>query len=242
MHLAAVDNSGWIRLVFCGCLPRLAIGRGSSCCQSCRFGIAIGLCGLLASSISTLVLGLASAIVGDAVIYGIHVYGAARQEASPYAAARRIAKPLLVGMLTTLAVFAASSFSRIPAYRQLGLMASVSLLLSLLTALYLLPALLPPGRSSTRRQGYAAAPVGPADGPDRPAGLGPAGCRRLPRNPEYFRLRHRAVGWRQPGGCRRRADFQRTWGRGDGELAIVVGQRHKPVTRPSNSTTNSVPC
>ena len=200
-------------------------------------GIAIGLCGLLTSSISMLVLGLASAIVGDAVIYSIHVYGAARQEANPYTAAGRITKPLLVGMLTTLAVFGAFLFSRIPAYRQLGLMACISLLLSFLMAIYLLPALIRPGVRKLvakdvplHQWGRKMAVVSLITW-----GLLAVACflaTRTTFDSDIARLDGVSAAV-----AAAEADFQRTWGRGDGELAIVVasGKTREAAERLNDS-------
>jgi len=58
---------------------------------------------------------------------------------------RRIRVPLLISHLTTLGVFLAFLFSTIPAYRQLGWLTSISLVLSLLAALFVLPGIIKPG-------------------------------------------------------------------------------------------------
>ncbi|MHC4695173.1 MAG: MMPL family transporter [Planctomycetota bacterium] len=109
-------------------------------------GVAIGLSALVQPNLSIMVIGLAATMAGIAVDYGIHVYATVRTETEPFAAARRIVRPLATGMVTTLGVFVAFLFARIPAYRQLGMMAGGSLILSLLIALFVLPAIIRPAR------------------------------------------------------------------------------------------------
>jgi len=107
-------------------------------------GIAIGLIALVQPNLSIMVVGLAATMAGIALDYGIHVYATARAESEPFAATWRIIRPLTTGMATTLGVFVAFLFARIPAYRQLGMMAGASLILSLLIALFVLPAMIRP--------------------------------------------------------------------------------------------------
>jgi uncharacterized protein len=108
-------------------------------------GITIGLCGLFHPNLSAIVIGMSATMAGSAVDYGIFVYTAIWLGSDPRANIARIRKPLIISHLTTLGVFFAFLFSDIPAYRQLGWMTSLSLVLSLLAALYVLPAMLKPG-------------------------------------------------------------------------------------------------
>jgi uncharacterized protein len=90
------------------------------------------------SSFSYIVVGFGSVIAGIAIDYGIHSYVTARG-AQAERNLKRIRLPVTLSALTTLCVFAAFCFSSIPAYRQLGLFASLAILISLAYALRILP-------------------------------------------------------------------------------------------------------
>ncbi len=104
--------------------------------------VAIGLCALATSGLATMVVGMAGAMAGIAVDYGLHVYVAIRSRPDRWVAVREVARPVTLGALTTMGVFVAFLFSGVPAYRQLGAMATATLLLSLLASLWLLPAVM----------------------------------------------------------------------------------------------------
>lgn len=108
-------------------------------------GLTIGLYALVHPNVSAMVIGLSVAMAGSAVDYGIYVYTAVRMGTDRSANMRRIRRPILISHLTTLGVFVAFVFSEVPAYRQLGYLTSVSLILSLLAALFVLPKMLKPG-------------------------------------------------------------------------------------------------
>jgi len=107
--------------------------------------IAIGWCALIYPNLSVMMIGMTGAMAGSAVDYGIFVYTAVKMGTDPAANLRRIRRPLLISHLTTLGVFVAFLFSKIPAYRQLGYLTSLSLILALLAAMFVLPKLLKPG-------------------------------------------------------------------------------------------------
>lgn len=107
--------------------------------------VTIGLCALVYPSLSLMVIGVSLTMAGSAVDYGIFVYTAVSTSKDRKADLRRIRLPLLISHLTTLGVFLAFLFSAIPAYRQLGWLTSISLVLSLLAALFVLPSLIKPG-------------------------------------------------------------------------------------------------
>lgn len=115
--------------------------------------VSIGLCGMVFASLATMVVGMAATMAGSAVDYGIHVYTAVRLGHEPFADARKIARPLLTGMMATSGVFVAFMFSRVAAYRQLGAMATVALVLSAFGALFVLPALVKQGGKLLRVRG-----------------------------------------------------------------------------------------
>lgn len=108
-------------------------------------GVTIGLCALIHPQLSLMVIGIALTMAGSAVDYGIFVYTAVSTSKDRQADLRRIRVPLLISHLTTLGVFLAFLFSAIPAYRQLGWLTSISLVLSLLAALFVLPHIIKPG-------------------------------------------------------------------------------------------------
>lgn len=111
--------------------------------------ITIGWAALIHPTLSTMMIGLTVAMAGSAVDYGIFVYTAVTMGQNLQSELRRIRKPLLISHLTTLGVFFAFLFSKIPAYRQLGVLTSISLVLSLLTALFLLPRVIRQGGQLT---------------------------------------------------------------------------------------------
>jgi predicted exporter len=89
-------------------------------------------------SFSYIVVGFGSVIAGIAIDYGIHTYVTARG-AQAERNLKQIRLPVTLSALTTLCVFVAFCFSSIPAYRQLGLFASLAILISLAYALWVLP-------------------------------------------------------------------------------------------------------
>lgn len=114
--------------------------------------VAVNLSALLFGTLSMMMLGLGAAIAGIAVDYGIHVYIAVRCSHSPREAVTAVARPVLLGALTTAGVFGAFLFSTIPGYRQLASFALFSVVLSVLGALFVLPLLLiPKGLSRNRK-------------------------------------------------------------------------------------------
>ena len=104
----------------------------------------LGLCALLFDKISLVVIGMTTTMVGSAVDYGLFVYIARvlNPTNDPVADMRRVRKTLLTTHIMALGVFASFFFSDIPAYRQLGVLTTVSLVLSLLASLFILPLVL----------------------------------------------------------------------------------------------------
>ena len=146
-------------------------------------GLTVGYCAWVYPHLSTMMIGLTIAMAGSAVDYGIFVYTAVWMGKDKAADLRRILRPLLISHLTTLGVFFAFLFSKIPAYRQLGYMTSVSLILSLLAALFVLPKILKPGgKLRGARARHASATLGQKNGAgyDRRGGSSGGGdCRRV---------------------------------------------------------------
>ncbi len=108
--------------------------------------VAVNITALLLGTLSPMMLGFGSVIAGIAVDYGIHVYVAVRRSGSALEAAHSVARPIVIGALTTAGVFAAFFFSSIPGYHQLAGFALISVVFSVAGALFILPLyLLPKG-------------------------------------------------------------------------------------------------
>jgi predicted exporter len=186
-------------------------------------GLTIGFCALVYPKLSTMMIGLTVAMAGSAVDYGIFVYTAVSMAKDPTANLRRILRPLLISHLTTLGVFVAFLFSKIPAYRQLGYLTSTSLILSLLAAIFVLPKLLKPGGSITglgrgmplARWGRKMVPVTILGAILLAAGIFVA--RKIKFDSDFTRLDGVSAAVRQ-----NEADFQKEWARSDADLAILV--------------------
>jgi uncharacterized protein len=128
---------------------------------------ALNVAGRLTHGFSVLVAGLGSVVAGIAVDYGIHVFVALRRHDSAGRAVRDLARPLGMSALTTLAVFVALLFSSVAGYRQLGLFAGLSIVISLGLALGVLPRLLAygPHRSAADGSGAVQSAVAPSAAP-----------------------------------------------------------------------------
>jgi len=82
---------------------------------------------------------MGAVIVGIVIDFCIHVYIAMRSSGGKPGVVKHVARPIITGALTTMGVFAAFLFSAVPGYRQLGLFAILSIAISLLFALFILP-------------------------------------------------------------------------------------------------------
>jgi predicted exporter len=186
-------------------------------------GVTIGLCALVYPNLSMIVIGLAATMAGSAVDYGIFVYTAVWLGSDAQADIRRIQRPLIICHLTTLGVFVSLLFSHVPTYRQLGCLTSLSLILSLLAALFVLPAFIRPGgkimairRGITLQQWgrkmVAVTLLGAAT-----IAVGIVLATRVKLDPDITRLDGASAAVKQ-----NEKDFQHDWGRSDTEMAIVV--------------------
>ena len=103
--------------------------------------LALGVMTLFFNEICMYVIGLGSCITGLAIDQGIHIYSACRGcDAKKKAAA--LANPMILSTATTVIVFIFLAFTGIHAYHQLALFAGLSLVLSCIFALFVLPSLL----------------------------------------------------------------------------------------------------
>ena len=100
---------------------------------------AIYICYFFMGGLSYSVIGLATVLAGISVDYGIQVYVAARNAKDTAHDISRIARPVAVGALTTVAVFFSFLFSRIEGYQQLGYLSILGLALSLVYCFLILP-------------------------------------------------------------------------------------------------------
>lgn len=117
--------------------------------------ISLHLSSWIVEQLSGFIVGMGAVIAGISVDYGIHIYTAIRHSSDPADSVRRVAKPVSLGALTTIAVFVAFFFSHIQGYRQLAWFSIISILLSLACALFVLPQCLRPrstGETMAARQ------------------------------------------------------------------------------------------
>ncbi|MFH0881107.1 MAG: hypothetical protein V2A34_15455, partial [Lentisphaerota bacterium] len=111
-------------------------------------GILMGLAAVALSGmqIAAVALGMGSVLAGIAIDYGIHAYVALsfpETVRTRWEAVRLIRSPLILSTLTTITPLACLLFSTIPGYRQLGLLASCTLVFSLILALRAMPLFFP---------------------------------------------------------------------------------------------------
>ena len=108
-------------------LPGAALAAASACV------------GLLYGSLSGIVIGFGSVILGITSDYAIHVYFAVRSGTDVARSLERVSKPLFVGAGTTLVAFVAFLFSDIPCITQMAVFSVCGILVAVLLALIVLP-------------------------------------------------------------------------------------------------------
>jgi uncharacterized protein len=185
--------------------------------------ITIGLCALVFPNLSVIVIGMSITMAGSTMDYGIFVFTGLWLGADPKTDLQRMRKPLILCLLTTLGVFVAFLLSDIPAYRQLGVMTSISLILALLGAMFVLPVLPRPNRQSlpprlglpVRRWGAKMIPAVVAGGLLLTAAVILA--TRVRFDSDITKLDGITPAQRSA-----EAAFQSTWGRSDTEKALLV--------------------
>jgi len=99
--------------------------------------ISLNLTSFTIGKLSSFVVGMAAVIVGITVDYGIHIYLAV--QAGGADKVKRIAKPIIVCVLTTMGVFSSFFFSSIYGYKQFALLTNFSILISVFFYLFILP-------------------------------------------------------------------------------------------------------
>ncbi|MCG2756863.1 MAG: MMPL family transporter, partial [Desulfobacteraceae bacterium] len=108
--------------------------------------VSINISNLIFNKLSYFIIGMGAVIAGIAVDYGIHVYTAVRIGNSRQEAVNSIAKPLIIGALTTISVFASFFFSSVQGYHQLAFFSILSIILCLACSLFILPNFLTEGK------------------------------------------------------------------------------------------------
>ena len=106
------------------------------------FAAAIALTALCYSSISIIVIGIASAIIGIAANYPLHFLDHYKHLRDRRETLREMVRPLLIGNVTTVAAFFCLVFLDAEAMRHLGLFASIMLVGTILFVLVFLPHLM----------------------------------------------------------------------------------------------------
>ncbi|MCK4389440.1 MAG: MMPL family transporter [Desulfobacterales bacterium] len=101
--------------------------------------VSINLSSLMLKELSYFIIGMGGVIAGIAVDYAIHVYMAVRARGGRADAVKDVAKPVVIGALTTISVFAAFFFSSVQGYHQLAFFSILSIVLCLAGALFILP-------------------------------------------------------------------------------------------------------
>jgi predicted exporter len=107
--------------------------------------VAIVITYLVFRELSYFIIGMGGVIIGIADDYGIHIYMSVRKNPKDKKeAARIVAKPMIASAILTVTVFCAFFFSKVKGYHQLALFSIVSLILTFIYALFILPQFITP--------------------------------------------------------------------------------------------------
>lgn len=101
--------------------------------------VAMGCISIIFDSISIIVMGIASVILGLAVNYPLHLISHLRDTATPRSALKEVVTPLIIGNVTTVGAFLTLTPLQSSALRNLGLFSSLLLLCTLIFVLLFLP-------------------------------------------------------------------------------------------------------
>ena len=100
---------------------------------------ALAVIALFKSSISIIVVGIGSVIVGIAVNYPLHYLDHIKQQPNKREALKDVIQPLVIGNITTVAAFACLVFVKAEAMRDLGLFGALMLVGTILFVMVFLP-------------------------------------------------------------------------------------------------------
>ncbi len=109
---------------------------------------AIAFLNILRGSVSAISLGIGAILLGISIDYALHVMTHYRNNRSVVQLYKDVSKPVMMSSLTTAVAFLCLIFLNSPALTDLGIFASVSVLLSSLFALILIPVLYHPGKDT----------------------------------------------------------------------------------------------
>lgn len=117
----------------------------------CGAVFSMGLIAALKSSVSVIVLGIGSIIIGIAVNYPLHYIDHLKHEPDTRRALRDIVNPLLVGNITTVCAFLSLFLLRAEALHDFGLTGALMLVGTIIFVLVFLPSLMKSGRRRSSR-------------------------------------------------------------------------------------------
>lgn len=114
---------------------------------------ALGVMALFKSSISVIVLGIGSVIIGIAANYPLHFLDHLRHEPNRRMALKEMVTPLLIGNITTVGAFLCLVFLKAEAMRDLGFFGSFTLIGTILFVLLFMPLFVKEGRAAQGKKG-----------------------------------------------------------------------------------------
>ncbi len=117
----------------------------------CGSLFSLALIALFKSSISIIILGIGSIIIGIAVNYPLHYVDYLKYESDTRKALQSIITPLTIGNLTTVLAFLSLVFMRTSALRDFGLVGAMMLVGTIIFVLVFLPVLMPSGQKRSPR-------------------------------------------------------------------------------------------
>ncbi len=112
----------------------------------CGSLFSLGLISLFKSSISIIILGIGSIILGIAVNYPLHYVDYLKYQPDTRKALKDIIAPLTVGNLTTVLAFLSLAFMKTTALRDFGVVGALMLVGTIVFVLVFLPVLMPDGK------------------------------------------------------------------------------------------------
>lgn len=118
----------------------------------------LGIIGLIKDSISIIVIGLGSVIVGIAANYPLHFLHSLKETADNRASLSEMVLPLLVGNITTVSAFLCLLFLKAQAMHDLALFGAFMLAGTILFSLVFLPVLVRPGSAPVRAEAAESTP------------------------------------------------------------------------------------
>ncbi len=133
---------------------------------------ALGGMALFRGSVSLIVIGISSVILGIAVNYPLHLVAHLSHRRDRRTAMKEIVSPLVIGNITTVGAFLALVPLKSAALRDLGLFASLLLVGTILFVLIFLPHYVSAGDAGTSADGGESLPCGGSGGGH------PSGCKR----------------------------------------------------------------